>query len=323
MKIISCFTSLKEIAPLAAAGAAELYCAVNPLPSFGESLALKNITEFKQAAAIAHDLGLKVSVAVNSLRLQCDSRKAKRLAALCAEAEQSGADAFIISNLSALNIFADHKFRPRAALHLSSVQPCFNSLSAAFFIRSGFSRLILPNQLAPQEAKALLALCRKKGVETEIFDYRFFGCAYINGHCHMHTPWYHTLKFHSPEGSLCRVNIPVTKHLKPVHFTENSNMALMKTAACRLSGRLACGGAPRMANPASFFDFFTAGIQYLKYGVRQDTAAAKIRKVKELRYMADLAKRLKIDLGTGNARKTFVKKMTAWDGSTEKFSHAD
>ena len=299
MKLISCFSSLKEIGPLAAAGASELYCAVNPLPSFREASALKNISEFRRAARRVHGLGIKISVAVNALRLNCKVPDAQRLAALCAEAENAGADAFIISNISALKIFADYNFKPKAALHLSSVQPCFNSVAAAFFIRLGFSRLILPNQLAPREAGALLRLCREKGVETEIFDYRFFGCAYINGRCHLHLPEYHTLNSDVPDGALCRVNIPVGKHLKPLYPGKGeANAVLAKTAARRLSARLACGGAPRMANAAAFFDFFTAGVNYLKFGTRQDPPAVKIRKVKQMRGMADLAEKLSADLGT-------------------------
>lgn len=316
MKIVSCFSSLEEIAPLAAAGADELYCAVKPLPSFGEVSALGDISEFKRAARRARGLGLKICVAVNALRVKCTVPEAQRLAALCAEAEHYGADAFIISNISALRIFADYKFKPKAALHLSSVQPCFNSAAAAFFIRLGFSRLILPNQLAPREAGALLQLCREKKIETEIFDYRFFGCAYINGRCHLHLPEYYTLNSRVPDGSLCRVNTPIGKNLKLLNLAKgDANAALARSAARRLSSRLACGGAPRMANAASFFDFFTAGIDYLKYGTRQDPPAVKTQKVKQVRAMISLAEKLSTDLGAEKAKDAFIERLTAWKGN--------
>ena len=316
MKIVSCFSNLKEIGPLAAAGAAELYCAVKPLLSFGEAAALENISEFRQASRRAHGLGLRIGVAVNALRLKCGVSQAKRMAGICAEADAAGADAFIISNLSALKIFSDYGFKPKAALHLSSVQPCFNSAAAAFFIRLGFSRLILPNQLAPREAGALLSLCRRKKIETEIFDYRFFGCAYINGRCHLHLPEFYTLRTRRPEGSLCRVNVPVGKSLKLLDLAGGgANAALAMSAARVLSARLACGGAPRMANAAAFFDFFAAGVNYLKYGTREDSPAVKVSKVGKVREMLALAEKLSADLGTEKAREVFIEKMTAWKGT--------
>jgi hypothetical protein len=316
MKIVSCCSDLKEIKPLAAAGASELYCAVKPLLSFGEAASLADISEFRHAARRAHDLGLKISVAVNALRLKCNVSEAQRMAAVCAEADQAGADAFIISNLSALKIFSDYGFKPKAALHLSSVQPCFSSAAAAFFIRLGFSRLIFPNQLAPREAGALMKLCRKKKIETEIFDYRFFGCAYINGRCHLHLPEFYTLRSRRPEGSLCRVNIPVGKRLKLIDLAKGeANAALARTAARVLSARLACGGAPRMANAAAFYDFFTAGVDFLKYGTREDSLAVKVRKVGQLRDMLKLAEKISGDLGAVKAKDVFIEKMTAWKGS--------
>ena len=316
MKIISCFSDLKEIGPLAAAGAAELYCAVKPLIAFGEAASLPDISEFRRASRRAHGLGLKISVAVNALRLRCNVSEAQRMAAICAEADDAGADAFIISNLSALKIFSDYGFKPKAALHLSSVQPCFNSVAAAFFIRLGFSRLILPNQLAPREAGALLRLARKKRIETEIFDYRFFGCAYINGRCHLHQPVFYRLRARRPEGSLCRVNIPVGKRLKLLDLVKGeTNAALARTAARTLSARLACGGAPRMANAAAFYDYYTAGVNFLKYGTREDSPAVKVQKVGKVRDMLALAEKLSADLGAEKARDVFIEKMTAWKGS--------
>ena len=67
MKILSCFSDIEEIKPLAAAGAGELYCAVAGLPSFGEPASLPDLRTFGKAARAAHRLGLKISLAVNSV----------------------------------------------------------------------------------------------------------------------------------------------------------------------------------------------------------------------------------------------------------------
>lgn len=362
MKIVAGFSALGEILPLAKAGADELYCAIGALPYFGESkppgpgttaaafagrateargpeapsgvlapASASGMETLRTAVRRAHALGLKLSVAVNRTGPALTLKRAARLLDSLVAADAAGVDAFIITNPAMLTLLAGLK--PLSAkIHLSSVQPCFNSLTAGFFIDRGISRIILPNQLSPFEARKILKLCRRRGVETEIFDYRFFGCAYINGRCHLHSSDYHTLTSRSAEGSLCRVNIPVSKSLKPVHTRKGAAAAAaVKTSAWRLSARLACGGAPRMANPASFFDFFCAGIGYLKYGTRKDSAEVKERNVRNMRAMLDLAESLIADLGVKKARAAFIGELSFnrflpinnRPAGTKRASHAD
>jgi hypothetical protein len=56
------------------------------------------------------------------------------------------------------------------------------------------------------------------------------------------------------------------------------------------------------------------GVGWLKYGVRTDPPAAKVRKVRELRAMADLAERLSAEPGAEAGRAEFIRRMTAWKG---------
>ncbi|PKM97515.1 MAG: hypothetical protein CVU79_08045 [Elusimicrobia bacterium HGW-Elusimicrobia-3] len=86
-------------------------------------------------------------------------------------------------------------------------------------------------------------------------------------------------------------------------------------AARRVGARLAGGGAPRLYNAATFYDFLALGAGWLKYGVRQDPAAEKARKVRALRDMISLAGGLTERLGRGAARAEFIKRMTAWSGA--------
>ena len=308
MKIVSCTTDLNELEPLAEAGADEFYTAVQELPAFG--FGFLPYEHLGPAIKKAHSLGKKIALAVNAPYASAMCGDLPGLVRRIRTIDDLGVDAFIFSSPYFLEKFSGRKTRLRARMHLSSVQPVFNSLSAAFFARYGVSRIILPNQLAPAEAEKILAFCRGRGIETEIFNYRLFGCAYINGRCQLHQPIYYTLRAELPKGSLCRVSAErggLVK-VKSLELPERSGELL--GVMSRLSSRLAGGGAPRLANAAAFFDFFSAGVQYLKYGTRQDPLSVKIQKVAETRRMLDLAVRLASSLPRGKARRAFVKKMS-------------
>jgi hypothetical protein len=85
-------------------------------------------------------------------------------------------------------------------------------------------------------------------------------------------------------------------------------------AARRVALRMGCGGAPRLYNAASFYDFFRLGVGWLKYGVRLDPPKVKERKVRALRQMADMAETLTAELGAAAGREEFIRRMTAWRG---------
>jgi hypothetical protein len=311
MKIVSCFSRLSEIAPLAAAGADELYCAVADIPSYGHG-ALRG--GLRAAAKAAHARGLKLSLAVNSLRLPYSKKQMAEFAGRLERAAGDGVDSFIVASPSVFTLFQELKRPLPVPVHLSSVQPCFNSRAARYFIRLGVSRLILPNQLSAQEAAEIFRECRAAGVETEIFDYRFFGCVYVNGRCNLHDPIFHTFT-HGKEGDgLCRCGGPGAKLNVKASEVAPGRAAETPALARRLYARMTCGGPPRLANAASFFDFFAMGTNYLKYGTRKDPSGVKIRKVEELRAMLDLAESLTGKLPPKAARAAFISRMTGWRG---------
>ncbi len=312
MKIVSCFSSLKELAPLAEAGADEFYTAVEGLPAF--SVGFLPDRDLAPAIKKAHALGKKIALAVNAIHAPATDKRLAAIEKRIRALDKLGMDAFIISNPYLLALFSGRGKRLRAELHLSSVQPVFNSLGAAFFTRFGVSRLILPNQLSPHEARKILALCGAKGIETEIFDYRFFGCAYINGRCHMHKPDHYTLKSAILEGNLCRINAKPGGLVKLGTLDLPGRAKELPALVNRLENRFTCGGSPRLSNAAAFFDFFISGAHYLKYGTRHDRPEVKVKKVGELRAMLSLAEKLSGSMPKAEARRAFVKELSRWNG---------
>lgn len=313
MKIVSCFSNLKELEPLAAAGADEFYTAVRKLPAFGPGFLPG--ADLKPAIKKAHALGKKIALAVNAMHAAATTAKRAFIMRQARELDDLGLDAFIVSNPYLLELLSDRARPLRAKLHLSSVQPVFNSLSAAFFAgRFAVSRMILPSQLTPPEARRLLAFCGARGIETEIFDYRFFGCPYVNGRCQLHQPVYYTMRSAMREGSLCRINSGAGGLVKVGSLELPDRAGDIPGLVKRLASRLTRGGAPRLSNAAAFFDFFRSGVQYFKYGTRPDPPKVKAGKVAALRSMLDLAEKLSSSLPRDAARRAFIREMTEWNG---------
>lgn len=312
MKIVACFSDIKELVPLAEAGADEFYTAARELPAFhyGE-LPLSRLTA---AIKLSHSLGRRISVAVNSVLATATVRQLAAAEKGVRRLDDAGADSFIFANPYFLRMFSAPGRGLRAKLHLSSVQPVFNSRAAAFFARFGVSRIILPNQLDPREAGPLLAFCRERGIETEIFDYRFFGCVYVNGRCQLHKPGHYTTRRGLPEGAMCRVSAGAGGLVRPLPPDLPRRAAELPGVLARLERRLAPGGAPRFSDAAAFFDLLSAGVGYLKYGTRRDVPAAKVSKVRAMRAMISLAESLRARLPAAAARKEFITEMSRWNG---------
>lgn len=305
MKITSCFIKLAEIEPLIKAGADELYCAVDPLPSFCEG-SLPDIKTLKAAVKRTHALGKTLAVAVNSVSHVYPASRPGRLPELLREIDDCGADAFIAANPFLPPLSGGLKSMLKAKVHLSSVQPCFNSGAADFFIRRGVSRIILSTQLSPFEARGIIGKCRKAGVETEIFDYRFCGCTYINGRCDLHLPVFHTLCRNAGHAAPCRAGTPSAVKAAEGHAAPGAIAALRELLAARLVR------PPLILNAAAFFDFFAVGVGFLKYGARLDPLELKVSKVTEMRAMIGLAGDLCGKLGKNEAREIFLERMAAW-----------
>lgn len=309
MRLVSCFADRSEIAPLVKAGADELYTSARGLPSFTQA-GMPDMRSLLLAVDEIHSLGAKALVAMNAVRPARNEAGMRTVLARARSLEARGADGFIVAAPSLMSLFSGGGVR--TPLHLSSVQPCFNTAALRFFLRFGVKRLILPSQLAPREASALFALCRSEGLETEIFDYRFFGCVYVNGRCNLHFPRFHTVKRDFNGGSLCRLSGGAPLKVTPVDLRPGAEEQV-KASARRVALRMGCGGAPRFYNAATFYDLFAMGAGWLKYGTRLDPTAEKVRKVRAMKAMSGLAEELTAKYGAAEARPRFIEKMTKWE----------
>ncbi|HBA61981.1 MAG TPA: hypothetical protein DCZ92_14435 [Elusimicrobia bacterium] len=311
MKVVSCFTDTAEMAPLVAAGAGELYCAVPAFPSYGLAARL-GTRRLLPAVKRAHELGVKLSLAVNSLYLDFDAPGWRRFGEELLKLDRAGLDSFIVSS-PAFFALARKAGPFKAAIHLSSVQPCFNPAAAAFFMRLGASRVIFPVQLTGPETALMVRACRRAGAETELFDYRFFGCGYVNGRCKLHRPVFHTFNDMSQAGELCRIGGCGGEVSVKTLDADPAGKRELSAITARVAVRVNSGGPLRLSGAGAFFDAFAAGAGFLKYGTRSDPSPLKVRKVAAMRQMILLAEELKGELGPEKARAAFVSRMRAWD----------
>ena len=325
MKLISCFSDLREIDPLIDAGADELYCAVEGIPHFGPGC-LPSLRHLEKAVRRVHARRRRISLAANAINhIILDVRDCRRLLRNLLAADRIGVDALIIASPTLLHMLQEFGRPLRAERHLSSVQPVFNRKTLEFFLPFGLSRLILPNQLSPLEADGLLELCRDSSISTELFDYRFFGCVYVNGRCDLHNPNFHTFRSDEDGGALCRIgpgarSLDALRPFNVLPARSNEVPALGR----RLALRMGCGGPARLATAATFFDFLLRGVDYLKYGTRPDPARTKVWKVREARRMIARAETLLKAHGAAGplrrpgsppaqaAREEFVEHMSGW-----------
>ena len=314
MKIVSCFSKYEEIEPLIKAGADELYCAVRGVPSFGERAVIEDFSLLGKCVALAHKHNVKVAVASNGY--YCSNMRSgenrnsdkiekrhfeylseKEIKENILKAYECKIDAFIVSHPAIMDFINKRKLS--AKIHLSSVQPCFNSLTAKYFIRLGASRIILPNQLSPYEARKIIALCKANEIETEIFDYRFFGCSFINGRCRFHRPILYTAT--------------VDDHNSPCHSRMPANFSGNDEKQNSLFMRVFCGRQPCIYNASSLFDFKLLGVNFIKYGTRPDESIVKYSKVKEIKMMVDAMDKFAENKDRHQAKNQFINYMSKWN----------
>lgn len=299
MKIVSAFSDPRELPALARAGASEVYCAVKGLGAFGREGELGSMAGLREAALAARRLGLGLSVAVNHIYLGWDRPGADRLIDLLKRSDSLGVKAFIVSNLALPLLLKERGVRLSAEFHLSSVQPCFNSKAALFFLERGFSRIILPGQLPPGEAAGLISLLRARGAGAEVFDYRFFGCPFVNGRCQMHTPIFHSFEEGSDGRALCTINPSGSGRMEPRGLpAAGPARARALRAAARAGARFAGGSSPRLNNAAAFYAFYRMGAGWLKYGMRGAPTREKVRAVERMKEMIILASAVSARSGT-------------------------
>ncbi|OGR39083.1 MAG: hypothetical protein A2X29_10260 [Elusimicrobia bacterium GWA2_64_40] len=305
MRLLSCITDKRELPVFRKLGVDEVYFAVNDIPNYASAGAIGTAAGAREIVRAAHALRLKVFLAANGRETKPEGFEKEALVRKIKLVASAGVDALIVSSPGLFFTLREEKLG--VPLHLSSVQPCFNTGTAKFFVENfGVSRIILPNQLAAREADGILKYCKSAGVETEIFFYKFFGCPYINGACYLHRPRYYTAVGAQPEGGMCRMgSCGSLARVSPELVFRREAAAIARTAA-RLSVRLSRGGAPRLLNAAAFFDYCLAGVDCVKYGTRTDDTPTKAANLKRIRTAMDVFGKLAGRFSPAEARRRFV-----------------
>lgn len=305
MRLLSCITDRREIPVFKKLGVDEVYFAVDDIPNYANTGAIGMAVQARETIRAAHANRLKVFLAANGREARLGDYDREILVGKIKAIAAAGIDGIIVSNPGLFRIFAREKLG--APLHLSSVQPCFNSGTAEFYVKMfGVSRIILPNQLAAREAAGILKYCKSRGVETEIFYYKYFGCPYINGACYLHRPRYHTATGPQQEGGLCRMGVGgALAKVSPARVFRRDAAVIARTAA-RLSLRVSRGGSPRLLNAAAFFDYCLSGVDCVKYGTRTDGTEAKIANLMRIKRMLEVVEKLAGRFQPEEARRRFV-----------------
>ncbi|HOL63421.1 MAG: U32 family peptidase [Elusimicrobiales bacterium] len=299
MRIVSCVTDPYEIPVLKKIGADEIYIAYSKILNYGEAMSFKSLADVISCVKLAKKNKLKIHLAANGI---ASKKETITLAGMIGDIKKIidiGIDGLIVSNVGILKIIK--KERINVNLHLSSVNPVFNTYALDFFHSNfGLSRVILPNQLSARESEGIINYAKEKKIETEVFYFKFFGCPYINGFCYMHNNSLYTRNIKSERG-LCLLG-KGSKKARIYSFNNNINPS--KKIIERVMERVNFGGSPRILNVSSFFDFYSMGVNFVKYGSRTDSSNLKFYKVKVIRKAIDRLSELtaKYDLSEAKIR---------------------
>lgn len=296
MKILSCITDPIEIPYVIKAGADEVYFAVSWLPNYANSGSFKSFEQLKKAVRLCSKLKINFHLAVNDFRTPFFSQDIKSLK----KTISNGVKSVIISDIGFGRYISD-EFGD-IEIHVSSLVNVMN-LSTVEFIRKelgkNFKRLIFPNQLSASESESVFKWCCSKKIDTEVFFFRHFGCAYLNGYCYLHGDRYFDSDI-SSDGMMCRFGCGGFKaDIKPCGIKKEKILS-------RIDRRLNCGEIPRILNASSFFDYYIMGVNFVKYGSRNDSIRIKIEKVSFIRKMLNLINELISRYPIDEAKEKFV-----------------
>lgn len=143
-------------------------------PAYGARAAAPNSLEDVRAlCAFAHDYGVKVHVALNTVLTGEELKKARELAFALGEA---GADALIVQDLGLLA-----GPLPPLALHASTQQDNATPAKIRFLEECGFARAVLARELSLPEIAAIRA---NSAIELEAFVHGAL-CAGVSGRCYL------------------------------------------------------------------------------------------------------------------------------------------
>jgi collagenase-like PrtC family protease len=284
MKINAAFSNLKE-AEYLASHADEIYCGLltspdeegmtNHRPNL-PSMNLDGLDELKEAANIAHNNSIKLSLVVNEVGYS--DLFLKKILDKIMKAKSLGADAFVVADIGLLKILQDKGIEAI----LSSVAPAFNSYAVDFYKQFGIKRIMLSQHLYPAELAKMMPL----GIETEVFFFKINYCRCIDGHC-----------FYTYNNQIWNKKIPMDAcdHIsKMVKYKDgNSRTSILSFFRYNFPAGLDAFGA--------VYDFANMGVDFLKLGNREHSFSKKRRILRFAKYMVK-------QLDKGIERREFVRK---------------
>ncbi len=159
-------------------GASEIYCALNGIP--GHCYRGKDFetpSEILKAAKSAHEKGVRLYMVANEVQAGLFDITVSTVR----EMVKNGIDGVIIRDLSILEALKRKKIKTEFIL--SSLALCFNKETLKFYSDMGISRIAIPEQLLPSEARNIVK--NNLGISTEIFLSAREYCVVLNGFCYL------------------------------------------------------------------------------------------------------------------------------------------
>lgn len=132
--------------------------------------------ELAEAIGYAHDHGVRVHVAANTLMSDADLDE---LPAFFAQLDELRADAIIVADLGAMELARRHA--PSVEVHLSTQASVTNAAAADAYARLGVRRIVLARELTLAQVAELRRRCTRE-LELEVFAHGSMCVAY-SGRC--------------------------------------------------------------------------------------------------------------------------------------------
>ncbi|MFC1631815.1 peptidase U32 family protein [Candidatus Omnitrophota bacterium] len=186
LKITAPFKETKEVSPLIAAGANELYCGyLSPawvarytsleFERKGGASSFTDLAELKQAVNLAHKKGIPVYLALNGLYVR---QQYPLLLEIIKQLSKVELDGYIVADLGLLLILRDQGVRQE--IHVSTGGTVFNSETARFYKNLGAGRVILDRQTTLESMQSISQ--ENPDIDFEVFILNTL-CVYIDGYC--------------------------------------------------------------------------------------------------------------------------------------------
>jgi len=160
-----------------AAGADAIYCG---LKIFSARMEAGNfsIEELARLTALAHDKGVKVFLAFNSIIKEGELPKVSRI--LAKVVKYAPVDSIIIQDPAMISMIKDAGFDKE--IHLSTLANCTHPSGLIAARKAGISKVVLPREFTIDEIKAM-ADAAPEGMDLEVFVHGAL-CYSISGRCY-------------------------------------------------------------------------------------------------------------------------------------------